>query len=41
MSENMSWDDRVRHAARRYRNRPYEDNETSYKNLRDTYGFDV
>ena len=40
MSETMSWSDRVRKAARRYPNRPYEDNETSYKNLRDTYGFE-
>ena len=40
MSETMSWSDRVRRAARRYPNRPYEDNETSYKNLRDTYGFE-
>ena len=40
MSETMSWVDRVKKGARRYPYRPYENNERSYKDLRDTYGFE-
>ena len=39
MSETMSWSERVKKGARRYPYRPYENNETSYKNLCNTYGF--
>ena len=40
MSEALSWQDRVTKAARHTPQRPYEDNETSCKNLEREYGFD-
>ena len=40
MSDALSWQDRVTKAARHTPQRPYEDNETSCKNLEREYGFD-
>ena len=39
MSDALSWQDRVTKAARHTPQRPYEDNETSCKNLEREYGF--